>query len=108
MAAPDHQRVDTQYILVQPLVLRKSRFPVSDHTSDVTARRMPRRARPLKMEAAEMARDINDFADEMEPGDRPRFERFRGKLRGVDATQRHLGSTIALGPVRPDAPLLHR
>jgi hypothetical protein len=43
------------------------------------ARRNSRRPRPLKIEAAEMAGDIDDLADEKKPGDGPRFECFRGK-----------------------------
>src|ERR1700737_3501889 len=45
---------------------------------DVTARRISRRPGPLKIEAAKVAGDIADFADEIKPGDGSGFEGFRG------------------------------
>ena len=62
----------------------------------------------MKIEAAEVAGDVDDLADEIKPGDGSGFEGFRGEPRSVDATQRHLRGAIAFGPVRPDAPMLHR
>src|ERR1700736_4657751 len=46
---------------------------------DVAARRMARRPRPLKIEAAKVTGDIDHLADEIKPGHGAGLEGFRGK-----------------------------
>ena len=45
---------------------------------DVTAGRMSRGPCPLEIEAAEMAGDVDDFADEIKPGNRAGLECLLG------------------------------
>ena len=74
---------------------------------DVPPGRNARRPRPLKIEAAKMAGDVDDFADEIESGDGPAFERLRRKFRGVDAAERDFRGAVAFGAVRPHPPLFY-
>src|ERR1700720_3892457 len=78
---------------------------VTRQPSDVMPRGITRRPRPLKIEAAEMAGNVDDFADEIKPGDGPCFEGFRGKPRGIDAPKRHFRGAVTFGSIRPHAPL---
>src|SRR5664279_3714479 len=59
-------------------------------------------------EAAEMAGDVDDFADEIKPRHGPGLERLRREFRCIDAAQRHFRGAVAFGAIRPDAPLLNR
>src|ERR1700682_2969072 len=63
-------------------------------------RRVSRSPSPLKIEAAQVARDVEYLAYEIESWDSPGLEGLRGKLLGIHAARRHLGFFIALGAVR--------
>src|ERR1700677_4118144 len=78
--------------LIPPLPVRAE--PVTENALQVLAGGVTRRPGPLKVETTEMAGDIDDLADEIEPGNGFGFERFRGKPRCIDAAQRHLGGAI--------------
>ncbi len=51
----------------------------------------------MEVEATEMAGDVDDFADEEEPGDFARFHGFAGEFVGVDATGSDFGFLVAFG-----------
>src|SRR5208337_4660552 len=52
---------------------------------------------PLEVEAAEVAGDVNDFADEEEAGDFARFHGFAGEFVGVNAADGDFGFVEAFG-----------
>src|SRR4030095_808494 len=73
-------------------ILRQNRIPARP---GMHSRRVSRRPRPLEIVAAEPARPVDDFADEMKPrhvGGTPRFT--RQSARG-DTAQRDLGLVVA-------------
>src|SRR5882724_4565614 len=59
---------------------------------------------PLEIEAAEVAGDVDDFADEEEAGDFAGFHGFAGQFGGVDATGRDFGFFVAFGAGGLDLP----
>src|SRR5271166_1196224 len=59
---------------------------------------------PLEIEAAEVARNVNDFTDEEEPGNSARFHGFAGKFAGVNATGGDFRFVVALVARRSDGP----
>jgi hypothetical protein len=67
-------------------------------------RRVSRRPSPLKIEAAQVAGDVQHFADEIESWGFPGLEGLRGKLLGIHAADGDFGFFIALGAVRRDSP----
>src|SRR3981081_1587418 len=75
---------------------------------NMSARGVTGRPRPLKIEAAEMTGDIDDFADEIKSRDGFGLEGLGGKFRRIDAAQRHLGGPVAFGAIGPDVPLFYR
>ena len=61
--------------------IRPTTRATTDQTGlEMAACRISGRPGPLKIEAAEVAGDVDDFADEIEPGDGSGFECFRGKF----------------------------
>jgi len=52
---------------------------------------------PLKVETAEMAGHVDDFADEIKAGNLAAFHGFRGEFSGVDAACGHFGFLVAFG-----------
>src|SRR5581483_846779 len=67
---------------------------------------MPRSPSPLKVEAAQPARDIGHLANEIQTGNPPRFHRLRRKLAGVHAPQRHFRRGVSLGAGGPEFPAM--
>jgi len=59
---------------------------------------------PLEIEAAEVAGDVDDFADEEEAGDFAGFHGFAGEFGGVDAAGGDFGFFIAFGACGADGP----
>src|SRR5450755_235295 len=66
------------------------------------------RPRPLKVMAAEVSRDIDDLADEIETRHVLGRHRLRRKLASVDAAQRHLGLVVAERSGWQDGPVIER
>lgn len=60
-------------------------------------RGVARRPRPLKVKAAEMTGNIDDFADEINTGNDFRLHRRRRQFIGVDSAERDLRGPIAFG-----------
>jgi hypothetical protein len=58
----------------------------------------------LEVEAAEVAGDVNDFADEEEAGDEGGFHGFTGEFAGVDAAGGDFGFFVAFGGSGRDRP----
>ena len=52
---------------------------------------------PLEVEAAQVAGDVDNFADEEEAGDFARFHGFAGEFVGVDAAGGDFGFFVAFG-----------
>ena len=61
---------------------------------------------PLEVEAAEVAGDVDDFADEVEARDVAGFHGSGGELVGVDAAGGDFGFLKAFGAVRIDGPVM--
>ena len=61
---------------------------------------------PLEIEAAELARDVDDFADEEQAGNQARFHGFAGKLTRVDATCGDFGFGVAFGIGGTNGPIM--
>src|SRR3954453_14186812 len=57
--------------------------------------RVSRCPSPLKIEATELAGDVDYLADEIQPGDLLRLESLRRKLSGVDPSGGDLGLVVA-------------
>jgi hypothetical protein len=53
---------------------------------------------PLEIEAPQPAGDVDDFPDEIKPGDLARLEGFRGQFTGVDPAPRDFGLSVASVP----------
>jgi len=56
----------------------------------------------LKIEAAEVAGDVDDFADEVQARDFSRFHGFAGEFTGVDAAGSDFGFGVAFGACGED------
>jgi hypothetical protein len=59
---------------------------------------------PLEIESAEVASDVDDFADEEEAGGFAGFHGFAGEVGGVNAPGGDFGFFVAFGAGRADAP----
>src|ERR1022692_3019197 len=66
------------------------------------------RPRPLKVMTAQMTRDIDDFADEIETRHALGCHRLRRELPRIDTAQRHLGLVVAERSRWHDRPVVER
>jgi hypothetical protein len=62
----------------------------------------------LKIEAAEMSGDVDDFPDEVQARNFSRFHGFAGEFAGVDATGGDFGFGVAFGACGEDWPGMQR
>ncbi len=75
--------------------------------SEGVSRRKSRCPGPLEVEAAEVAGDVEDFADEIEARYVAGFHRFRRKVLRIDAACGDFRRAETLRPLRFDAPAIH-
>ena len=61
----------------------------------------------MEIEAAEMSRDVHDFADEIQLRHSFGFKTGGGKRPCIDAASSDFSGAHALGPVRRTAPTVH-
>ena len=72
-----------------------------------SSRRCARGPGPLEVEAAEVAGDVDDFADEEQAGNFAAFHGFGGEFVGVDAAAGDFGFFVAFGACGHEAPGMH-
>jgi hypothetical protein len=61
---------------------------------------------PLEIEAPQPPGDVEDFSDEIKPGDVARLEGFRGQFTGVDPAPRDFGFAVACGSAGLELPVM--
>src|SRR3546814_11612525 len=111
---PRSTRTDTLFPYTTLFRSQQAEGPFSAKSSDARRERssasddfagsVGRRPRPLKIESAEPAGDVDDFTDEIQTGDLARCHRRRRQLVRVDAAARPFGGAITLGAAGGDRP----